>query len=93
MAAPCLAITAVTGILAEHLDVISELKLHQTCSCIHKGNQEHLKVLAKLRSFKLGTCTAGAEGQKEIPHFYQVCLEIRLEQLYDRWPHLIPDVN
>ena len=93
MAAPCLAITAVTSTLAEHLDVISELKLYQTCSCIHNGNQEHLKVLAKLGSFALGTFTPGAEGQKEIPPFYRVCLEIRLEQLYDRWPHLIPDVD
>ena len=93
MAAPCLAITAVTSTLAEHLDVISELKLYQTCSCIHKGNKEHLKVLATLRSFKLGTLTPGAEGQNNVPPFYQVCLEIRLEQLYDSWPHLIPDVD
>ena len=93
MAAPCLAIAAIPSILAEHLDVIAELKLYQICSCVHKGNKEHLKVLATLRSFKLGTLTPGAEGQNNVPPFYQVCLEIRLEQLYARWPHLIPDVD
>ncbi len=89
MAALCLAITSVTSILAEHLDVIAELRLCQTCSCIHTGNKEHLKVLANLRSLNLGKLTPAAEGQTCVPPFYQVCLAIRLEQLYDRWPHLI----
>ena len=92
MAAHCFAITAVTSVLAEHMDVISELKLYQTCSAIHAGNRVHMNVLAKLRSHQLGALT-WVEGQTDVPPFYQVCLEVRLELLYDRWPNLIPDVD
>ena len=89
MAAHCFAITAVTSVLSEHLDVISELKLYQTCSAIHTGNRGNLNVLANLRSHHLGALTIftpGGEGQIDVPPVYQVCLEVRLEQLYDRWP-------
>ena len=82
MAATCLAITSVTSTLAEHLHVIAELRLYQTCSCIHTGNKEHLKVLANLRSWTWSRETP------RVPPFYQVCQATRLEQLYDRWPHL-----
>ena len=93
MAAHCFAITAITSVLSEHLDVISELKLYQTSSAIHTGNRGHLNDLANLRSHQLGALTPGAEGQIDVPPFYQVCLEVRLEQLYDRWPNLIPDID
>ena len=93
MAAHCLAITAISSVLSENLDVINEIKLYQTCSAIHTGNRQHLKVLADLRSHHLGALTPGAEGQINVPPFYQVCLEVRLEQLYDRCPNLIPDID
>ena len=89
MAASFFAIAAVTSALAEHLDVISELRVYQTCSCIHKSNLEHMKVLTGLRSFK----SPPAVGRNNVPPFYQVCQEIRLEQLYECKPHLIPDVD
>ena len=89
MAVSCFAITAVTSTFAEHVDVISELRLYQTTSCIHKGNLEHMKVLKNLRSFK----SPPAAGGNKAPPLYQVCLEIRLDQLYECKPHLIPDVD
>ena len=93
MAAHCLAITAISSVLSGHLDVINETNLYKTCSAIHTGNRGHLDVLALLRSHHLGALTPGAEGQIDVPPFYQVCLEVRLELLYDVLPELIPNLD
>ena len=33
------------------------------------------------------------EGQSNAPPFYRVCLESRLEELYDRHPNLMPSAD
>ena len=78
MAAHRLAITAISSVLSEHLDVINETNLYKTCSAIHTGNRGHLDVLALLRSHHLGALTPVAEGQIYVPPLYQVCLEVCL---------------
>ena len=78
MAAQCFAITAISRGLSEHLDVINEIKLYQTCSAIDTGNREHLKVLADLRSHRLGALTPGTEGQIDVPPFIRYAWKFAL---------------
>ena len=103
MAAHCFGITAITSVLSEHLDVVDEIKLYQTCSTVYSGNKVHRDLLQNLRDYywgdkviltlqrakDQGTC----EVPPNVPPFYRVCLEIRLEELYDRHPNLMPSAD
>ena len=51
MAAHCFGITAITSVLSEHLDVVDEIKLYQTCSTVYSGNKVHRDVLQNLREY------------------------------------------
>ena len=100
MAALCFGILSITSVLSEHLDVVDEIKLYAACSAIYSGNKVHRDVLQNLREYlwgnkvtptlqrakDQGTC----EVPPNVPPFYRVCLEFRLEDLYDRRPELMP---
>ena len=103
MAAHCFGITAITGVLSEHLDVVDETRLYQTSSTAYSGNKVHRDVLQELREYYWGYKViptlqrAHSQGTDQIPPsappIYRVCLEIRLEELYDRRPDLIPPAD
>ena len=99
MAAHCFGILSITSVLSEHLDVVDEIKLYGTCSTIYSGNKVHRDILHELREYVWGTRViptlqrAHSRGSSEVqpnsPPLYRVCLEIRLEDLYDRHPNLM----
>ena len=103
MAAHCFGITAITSVLSEYLDVVIEIKLYQTCSTVYSGNKEHRDVLKNLREHYWGTSVLPTlqrakgqgtwEGPSNVTPLYRVCWEIRLEELYDRHPNLMPSVD
>ena len=100
MAALCFGILSITSVLSEHLDVVDEIKLYGTCSTIYSGNKVHRGILQELRDYYYGyrvTPTLQrnhSQGSNDVrpnaPPLYRVCLEIRLEDLYDRRPELMP---
>ena len=100
MAALCFGILSITSVLSEHLDVVDEIKLYGTCSTIHSGNKVHRDILRELRDYYYGYkviptlqrhhSQGSSEVQTNAPPFYRVCLEFRLEDLYDRRPELMP---
>ena len=106
MAVHCFSILSITDILSEHLEVEDEVKLYGTCSSIHAGNKAHRDILKELRDYYyaynvrptlqrhlLYQCQ-GSNGEQETaqiaPPWYRVCLEFRLEDLYDRRPEVMP---
>ena len=103
MAAHCLGITSITSVLSECLDVVDEIKLYQTCSTVYSGNKVHRDILQNLREYYWGNQViptlqrAQNQGTREAPPnappFYRVCSEIRLEELYDRHPNLMPPAD
>ena len=103
MAAHCLGITSITSVLSEHLDMVDEIKLYQTCSTVYSGNKVHRDILQELPEYFYGTRViptlqrAHSQGTSEVPPkappLYRVCLEFRLEDLYDRRPNLMPPAD
>ena len=100
MAAHCFGIPWITSVLSEHLDVVDEIKLYRTCSTIYSGNKVHRDILRELRDYYYAYnviptlqrhhSQGSNEVQPSAPPFYRVCLEFRLEDLYDRRPELMP---
>ena len=103
MAAHCFGILSITDVLSEHIDVVEEIRLYATCSAIYSGNKVHRDILKELRDYYYAYnviptlqrhhsqgSNEGQETAQAAPPLYRVCLEFRLEDLYDRRPELMP---
>ena len=106
MAAHCFGILSITSVLSEHLDVVDEIKLYGTCSTVYSGNKVHRGILQELREYFWGYrviptlqrhhsqgSNEGQETAQAAPRLYRVCLEFRLEDLFDRRPNLMPSAD
>ena len=103
MAALCFGILSITSVLSEHLDVVDEIKLYATCPAIYSGNKVHRDILLNIRNYYYGYKVTPTlqrhhsqgsneqpQAEPKAPPFYRVCLEFRLEDLFDRRPELMP---